>query len=313
MKSSKPDCKFDQFFQKFPPSVRESLQSLLGSGGMLTVEHCQHVMNVMGISADTLMQRLLPVAKFYCVAAVSGFKVGAVARARMSDNAADLALFLGGNIEFPALALTRSIHAEQSAVINAWQQGAKQVEAIAVSAAPCGFCRQFLYELEGSPHLTIFFYNQGDRKPTRTNLSELLPAAFGPYDLGLKTGLMASATPPVDLGLIGPSNDPFVLEAAEAARMSYAPYTRNFAGCAIRTLDGKTYAGRSAENAAFNPSLSALHTAIIQMALGCPVADNNIDRVALVERPTTASQRADCELLLQSLAPDITLEYFEAE
>jgi hypothetical protein len=49
------------------------------------------------------------------------------------------------------------------------------------------------------------------------------------------------------------------------------------------------------------------------MALGQPAADNNIDRVALVERPTTASQRADCELLLQTLAPDITLEYFEAE
>ncbi|MGD8292247.1 MAG: cytidine deaminase [Desulfobacterales bacterium] len=313
MKSSKTDGKFDQFLQEFPPLVRESLQSLLESGGMLTAEHCRHVMNVMEISADTLMQRLLPMAGFYCAAAVSGFKVGAVARARMSDNADDVALFLGGNIEFPALALTRTIHAEQSAVINAWLQGATQVKAIAVSAAPCGFCRQFLYELEGSPHVTILFYNQGDRKPVRTNLLELLPAAFGPNDLGSKAGLMASNTHPAKLNLKFSVNDPFVLEAVTAARISYAPYTQNIAGCAIRTAEGRIYTGRSAENAAFNPSLSALHTAIIQMALGWPAADNKIDRVALVERPTAASQRADCELLLQTLAPGITLEYFEAE
>ena len=313
MNSCKPDVKFDQFLQEFPQPVRESLQSLLESGGMLTAEHCRHVMNVMAISADTLMQRLLPIAGFYCVAAVSGFKVGAVARARMSDRADDVALFLGGNIEFPALALTRTIHAEQSAVISAWLKGAEQVEAIAVSAAPCGFCRQFLYELGGSSRLTIFSFNHGDRKPVRTNLSELLPAAFGPYDLGLKTGLMASDTHPAELNLKSSIKDSFVMEALEAARISYAPYTQNLAGCAIRTTEGRTYTGPSAENAAFNPSLSALHTAIIQMTLDQPGADDNIDRAALVEQPTTVSQRADCQLLLQALAPDITLEYFEAE
>ena len=72
------------------------------------------------------------------------------------------------------------------------------------------------------------------------------------------------------------------------------------------------YAGRYAENAAFNPSLSALHTAIIRMTMDQPGAENNIRRAVLVERPTAISQRAVCELLLQTVAPDVKLEYFEA-
>ena len=108
------------------------------------------------------------------------------------------------------------------------------------------------------------------------------------------------------------SNDPYVLEAKAAAKKSYAPYSQNFAGCAIKTVDGKMYAGRYAENAAFNPSLSALHTAIISMTMDQPGSENSIRRAVLVERPTAISQRAVCELLLQTVAPNVTLEYFEA-
>ena len=72
------------------------------------------------------------------------------------------------------------------------------------------------------------------------------------------------------------------------------------------------YAGRYAENAAFNPSLSALHTAIIRMTMDQPGAGNIIRRAVLVEKPTAISQRAVCELLLQTVAPNVHLEYFEA-
>ena len=114
----------------------------------------------MKISAEVLMQRLLPMAKLYCATTISDFQVGAVAKARMSDNASEIALFLGANIEFPAQALTQTIHAEQSAIINAWLQGATQIDAIAVTATPCGYCRQFLYELEGSQNLKVILHNQ---------------------------------------------------------------------------------------------------------------------------------------------------------
>ena len=252
-------------------------------------------------------------AKLFCAATISDFQVGAVAKARMTENAGDVAFFLGANIEFPVQALTQTIHAEQSAIINAWLQGATRIDGIAVTAAPCGYCRQFLYELEGCENLEIILHDQIGRKTTQHGLSDLLPAAFGPHELGSTAGLMASSTHLTDLNLKPPSDDPFVLEAKAAAQNSYAPYTQNLAGCAIETIDGKFYAGRYAENAAFNPSLTALHTAIICMTMDQPGSESNIHRAVLVESPTSIIQRPACELLLQTVAPDVRLEYFEAE
>jgi cytidine deaminase len=312
MQKSKRHSRFSQFLATFPPSVRECLQTIPQTGGMLSAEHCLAVKESLNITAEDLMVRLLPVAKLYCATTISDFPVGAVAKAKMSENAGEIALFLGANIEFSGQALTQTIHAEQSAIINAWLQGATQIDGIAVTVTPCGYCRQFLYELEGSQNLKVILHNQIGGKTAQHTLSDFLPEAFGPHELGSATGLMASPTQLADLNLQSSSNDPFVLEAKAAAKESYAPYSQNFAGCAIKTVDGKMYAGRYAENAAFNPSLSALHTAIISMTMDQPGGENSISRAVLVERPTSISQRAVCELLLQTVAPNVNLEYFEA-
>ena len=312
MQSSKQGLQFQQLLETFPSPVRKHLQTIPQTGGRLPAEHCLAIIKSLKISAEVLMQRLLPMAKLYCATTISDFQVGAVAKARMSDNADEIALFLGANIEFPAQALTQTIHAEQAAIINAWLQGARQIDTIAVTAAPCGYCRQFLYELEDSHMLTVILQKPELEEETTYNLSDLLPQAFGPHQLGSKTGLMASAAQLADLNLQSSSNDSFVLEALAAANKSYAPYSQDFAGCAIKTVDGRMYTGRYAENAAFNPSLSPLHTAIICMNMDQPGSKNRISRAVLVERPTSISQRAVCELLLQTVAPDVNLEYFEA-
>ena len=313
MKNSKPDSQFQTFLETFPPPVRDYLQNVLQTGGMLAAEHCQAVMEALNISADDLMLSLLPLAKLYAATRISNFKVGAVAKARISDNSDKFALFLGANIEFPGQALIQSIHAEQAAVISAWMQGAVQINAMAVTAAPCGYCRQFLYELQNSPNLTLILQKPDKGEAGKYNLSNLLPEAFGPQELGSETGLMVSPDQLPDLSLLSSSNEPLVLEALAAARNSYAPYSQNYAGCAIMTVDGKMYTGRYAENAAFNPSLSALQTAIISLTMDRPGSENSISRAVLVERPTSISQRAVCELLLQTVAPDVKLEYFKAK
>ena len=244
MPESRIELQFQQFLDTFPPSVRGHLQTVQKTGGMLSAEHCLAVMESLKISAEILMQRLLPLAKLYCATTISDFQVGAVAKARMSDHAGEIALFLGANIEFPAQALTQTIHAEQSAIINAWLKGAKQIDGIAVSAAPCGYCRQFLYELEGSQNLKVILHDQISGETTQHILSDFLPAAFGPQELGSATGLMASPAQLADLDLKSSSTDPLVLQAKAAAKESYAPYSQNFAGCAIKTVDGQMYAGR---------------------------------------------------------------------
>ncbi|MCP4626985.1 MAG: cytidine deaminase [bacterium] len=312
MQRGRRNFQFQQFLGSFPSSVHENLHMILRSAGMLPGENCRAVMESLNISVEELMLQLLPLAKLYSRTPISDFRVGAVAKAQMPDNTGNAALFLGANIEFPAQALTQTIHAEQAAVVNAWLQGARKIEAIAVTAAPCGYCRQFLYELEKSPDVTVILHKPGFADAMTYKLSDLLPQAFGPRELGAHTGLMAAVVQQLNLRLPLPPVDPIVQSALVAARHSYAPYSHSLAGCVIQTSDGKIYAGRYAENAAFNPSLSALHTAIIRMNMDSFELDNTITRAVLVERPTSISQRSVCELLLESVAPEVKLEYYEA-
>ena len=146
---------------------------------------------------------------------------------------------------------------------------------------------------------------------TTEQLSDLLPQAFGPQDLAVKAGLISSQGNLPKLNLKTFFDDPLVHRALSAAERTYAPYTHNSAGCTIQVSDQKIYTGSYVETAAFNPSLSPLHTAIIRMNMDGLATDGNITRAILVEKPTTISQRGVSELLLDSLAPDIRLEYYE--
>lgn len=56
-------------------------------------------------------------------------------------------LYVGVNLEFAKLPINNSVHAEQFLVANALHHGEKAITKIAVSAAPCGHCRQFYSEL----------------------------------------------------------------------------------------------------------------------------------------------------------------------
>ncbi len=56
-------------------------------------------------------------------------------------------IFFGVNLEFARLPLYNSVHAEQFLVANALHHGERELRKLAVSAAPCGHCRQFFSEL----------------------------------------------------------------------------------------------------------------------------------------------------------------------
>jgi len=302
---------FNQLLETYHPTLREYLQFIPQNSGTLGAGPCKIVMETLGISSQDLMLKLLPLAKLHAKVPISRFPVGAVAKACVSDGCNEFALFLGANIEFTGLDLTHTIHAEQSAVMNAWLQGATKIDNVAVSAVPCGHCRQFIFELEGSRTLDVIAQRTNADGFTTTQLPDLLPQAFGPHDLGIKTGLISSAGHLPNLSLKTFSDDPMVLEALAAAERSYAPYTHNLAGCTIQVSDQNFYAGCYVENAAFNPSLSPLHTAIIRLNMDGLAPDDNITRAILVEKPTNISQRGLSELLLGSLAADVRLEYFE--
>jgi cytidine deaminase len=280
-----------------------SLKRELTGGGCLPAEAVRAILEREGIGLETLMLRLLPLAAARARAPVSHFAVGAVAAGRAADGRPG-ALYLGANLEFTGVALGCTVHAEQSAVNNAWLHGEGGLSCVALTAPPCGHCRQFLCELASAGDLQILVNREGSGAKgsyTKHSLGELLPAAFGPGDLGVTDRLMQSTVQRLP---INESSDPLVRAAGAAAAASYAPYTGNFAGVALRTADGDVVCGRVAENAAFNPTLPPMASALAELQMLRGPGELQITHAVLVEAGAAVSQHSQSAALLRSVGGD---------
>ena len=226
--------------------------SLSAPDGVVAAADAQRFAADAGISIEQLMSLLLPRAAEYARPPISNFRVGVVSRGTTTGN-----LYFGANMEFAGEALSFTVHAEQSSVTNAWMSGEEGIDLLATSAAPCGYCRQFLNELSGAESLRVIL--GADVQP----LTYFLPSAFGPTDLGIGNALMQ----PSNQGLSIDEDDDVARAALAAANASYAPYSKSYAGVALRTNSGRIVAGAYAENAAFNPSMSPLQVALSRLNL----------------------------------------------
>ena len=248
------------------------------------------------LSRDALMLKLLPDAKSHAHPPISNYFVGAVASGVSGS------LYLGQNIEIPGNPLGLAVHAEQSAIANAYMSGEQGVDTVAVPGSPCGHCRQFLSEVSIDITMRILM---GDK--LEATLSDLLPHAFGPKNLGFKQGSFPIRR--VALTLSSLSIDPLVLEALKAAEQAYSPYSRSPSGVAILTSSGRTFAGSYIENAAFNPSLPPLQAALAGYFAAGKAGE--IQRAVLVEgEKSTISQHATTRFTLAAFAPNAHLERF---
>jgi cytidine deaminase len=276
------------------PDPATSEVILAGSCGLVTAQQAQQLEQAWGMTLPQVMFALVPYAEKLAQPTISGFDVGAVALGATTGN-----LYFGANMEFSGQALSFTTHAEQSAITNAWLNGEQGVVQLAVSAAPCGYCRQFLWELDTAAKLGVILGSD-----QIVGLADLLPLPFGPNDLGVTSALMS----PANNGLtISPSpTDPLVIAALAAANASYAPYSKGYAGIAVETSGGATYVGRYAENAAFNPSMSPLESALTMQGL-CGDRDA-IERAVLVEAASQADQSGASALVLNAVAPTVNLE-----
>jgi cytidine deaminase len=77
--------------------------------------------------------------------------------------------------------------AERVAIFKAVSEGERQFQAIAVVTAnagtPCGACRQVLSEFGGET--LVIIADENGRVVLETKISDLLPGAFGPIDMGI--------------------------------------------------------------------------------------------------------------------------------
>ena len=109
----------------------------------------------------------------------SGFKVGAALRS------ADGSVHVGCNVENAAY--PQGTCAEAGAIAAMIAAGERKIVEVAVvaegaePAAPCGGCRQRLFEFAGGDVPVTMATRQGTRTMT---VAELLPGAFGPANLG---------------------------------------------------------------------------------------------------------------------------------
>lgn len=242
-----------------------------------------------------LMVELLPVAQLYARPPISGYRVGAVVRGASGS------LYFGANLEVPGEMLGFSVHGEQSAVANAYLHEESGLTALAVTAAPCGHCRQFLNELANAGELEVILKGSA---PARLGL--LLPASFGPDKLGVHERMFENR--PVDLEPIKPNADELASAAVHAASRSYAPYTKAYSGVAIRSTKGAVYQGSYLENVAYNPSLSPLQSALVGLIMAGDQFADITDAVLAEVEAAPISQMTATRAVLAGIAPRARLE-----
>lgn len=93
------------------------------------------------------------------------------------------AIFLGCNIEIASYGAT--VCGERTAAFKAVSEGEREFRAVAVvtsnGAAPCGICRQVLYEF--GPEMTVILADPDGVIAWEGPLTDLLPLGFGPKKL----------------------------------------------------------------------------------------------------------------------------------
>ncbi len=284
-----------EYLQQFTPQARNLLSREVFDAEFDGVLSAELVTELLGmkesglVSIQDLMIRLLPLASQYSLPPISNFRVGALSQGETG------ALYLGANLEIEGAALGFAVHAEQSAVNNALLHGEPGILRIAVTAAPCGHCRQFLNELDSGNDLEIIVIGHSP-----VSLSQLLPDSFGPADLGLKNALLSTSSPSLQCKL--DMEDMTACTGAKTAQHSYAPYSKSPSSITLKVKDD-IFAGAYIENAAFNPSLSPLLSALDRMRFRQTNFSIIEDVVLFEQANANISQASYTKAILGEIAP----------
>ena len=269
-------------------------------GGVLKAEQVLALCNQFSLSFSELKEQLLPICEMFAVAPISQFKAAAIAQGEyvtdgvLEGEEAVANLYFGANLEFEYQALSLVVHAEQTAINNAWHHGEPKITGMTINAAPCGYCRQFMNEVRGAREMPM------QVSGSNTDLDTLLPEPFNPASLGVNEMLFDDLRQTIEFEQ---EVDKVLQDAMET---SYAPYTKNNSACLVETIDNQRFVGRYAENCAYSPSLSPLQSALSQMMMhGLNPYKHPIKRITLAEVEGKANQLGVSHAVLQSLSSDI--------
>jgi cytidine deaminase len=263
--------------------ILPQLQEALGRDCYrIGVTRRQQLESELALTTEALLRALVDYAKPRSRCVISKFQVGAAGLTAEGE------IFLGVNLEYTQASFAQTVHAEQFLISWSRANSSSPLVTLAVSAPPCGHCRQFMREFdhEGTIRLLI-----ADEPPVTG--ATLLPRAFTPRDLGIDESFFSAP-----LALQG------VTDLEDAARLaalsSYTPYSGMKAGVAVRARDGRILAGSSLENAAYNPTLPPFQAALVAChAHG--VDPTQLESVVLCQGPCRINYSDQALVLSQSL------------
>ncbi|HJP90264.1 MAG TPA: hypothetical protein VJ850_14610 [Candidatus Limnocylindrales bacterium] len=245
-------------------------------------------------STSDLALLALPVARQLSNPQISSYRVAAVGiEAETGD------LLLGGNLEFPGTELATTVHAEGFVALRARRRGHTIATLALPSAHPCAHCRQVLSESAAADGLLLI-----DTEGNRLRLDDLYPWPFRPSALGMD-GDVAGRVAWSSLHVVGdvPADAPVDL-LLDAGSRAHAPYSGAPSAAVLLACDGRVVSAWAMESVAFNPSISALQAALVEL-VAAGIAPSDIREGWL---GCAAGGRIDPEpgfrLLLGAVAPE---------
>ena len=296
---------FQEQLALFPSEAVAILEKIKQQYGRLDPIQIEQLCQILQLSPTELLKKLMPLAAAMSTCPISGFSVGVIVEGYREN--AQGPFYLGANMELIGQPLKMSIHAEQSAIANAWHQGENRLKRLFVNEAPCGHCRQFINELNEVKGMEFVVNPLGKEEGKVYQISDLLPDSFGPADLGQDERLLFADS----ISLNSPSpEDKLVNAATRATEKSYAPYSKCRSGAALLLENGDVVVGQSAENAAYNPGLTAVEAALVNLRLhhlGKP--ESRIVDAVMVETASLSSNKDTARSILGGYGAE--LRYYE--
>lgn len=292
-------ARFTHRITQLPAPLAAAVAPLLTEhfSGFISHAQLQQLAQQSQMAQDEMLLALLPLAAALANPPISEFYVGAIAIGATGN------AYMGANLELNNNALCQTVHAEQSAISHAWLRGEQRIVDLIVNASPCGHCRQFINELVDGAAIRIHLPQQATQP-----LSYYLPFAFGPKDLNITMPLLSEQQHTLHVE----SDDELVQLALTQANRSYAPYSGNYSAVVMETNNGQRFAGRYAENAAFNPSMMPLQMALADL-LRYNLEAKDISRVVLLESNAGKISLRDATASALASICDVKLEYIQAQ
>jgi len=293
----RPQPTMAQALSKLPSILALVVKMRLKAGGWLgpvslTAEEATDVLAATKMNVREMMGALLDVAAAMGRMPGEGNHIGAVLEAESG------AIYLGSPFAWQGTGLKFSMHGVQAAVLNAWHQGESRLRSLMVETPPCACCRQFLRETWNWNNIKIYQAGDGSESGKTGAFTEIPFAMNGLKLEGIKSRLMGEPQRGITLGKF--ETNELINLAAEAASYAYAPYSKNFAGVALKTKRGTVHLGRYAECSSSIVGVLAIESALISVvASGGSLSD--VAEVILVETRGTVTQFSATQKLVMAM------------